>query len=112
KVAAHGQGANPWVRRVSAGARANLIEEIRFRFPGVEFAFNSGHEDALERRGAVYDARISAAESAAKADQAARAKKKEALKRRRDSMAQKVKQLDEVLAKARTLVPGEEDGDG
>ncbi|GAB3233732.1 dynamin family protein [Glycomyces halotolerans] len=112
KIQGNRQAAKQWVQRVIAEARANLNEEIGFRFTEVEFVFNSTLDDALERRGAEYDARIQAAEQAAKADQAARAKKKEALKQRRDSMAQKVKQLDEVLAKARTLVPGEEDADG
>ena len=112
KIQGDRQAAKQWIQRVIAEARANLNEEIGFRFTEVEFVFNSTLDDALERRGAEYDARIAAAESAAKADQAARAKKKEALKQRRDSMAQKVKQLDEVLAKARTLVPGEEDADG
>ncbi|WP_199036668.1 dynamin family protein [Glycomyces salinus] len=112
KIQGDRQAAKQWIQRVIAEARANLNEEIGFRFTEVEFVFNSTLDDALERRGTEYDSRIAAAEEAAKADQAARAKKKEALKQRRDSMAQKVKQLDEVLAKARTLVPGEEDADG
>ncbi|WP_100444369.1 dynamin family protein [Glycomyces xiaoerkulensis] len=112
KTQGNRQAAKQWVQRVIGEARANLNEEVGFRFTEVEFVFNSTLDDALERRGAEYDARIQAAESAAKADQAARAKKKESLKKRRDSMAQKVKQLDEVLAKARSLVPGEEDADG
>lgn len=112
KIQGNRQAAKQWTQRIIAEARANLNEEIGFRFTEVEFVFNSTLDDALERRGSEYDARIAAAESAAKADQAARAKKKDALKQRRDSMAQKVKQLDEVLAKARTLVPGEEDPDG
>lgn len=112
KIQGNRQAAKQWIQRVIAEARANLNEEIGFRFTEVEFVFNSTLDDALERRGTEYDARISAAESAAKADQAARAKKKDALKQRRDSMAQKVKQLDEVLAKARTLLPGEEESNG
>ncbi|WP_205327427.1 dynamin family protein [Glycomyces sp. YM15] len=109
KIQGNRQAAKQWVQRVIAEARANLNEEISFRFTEVEFVFNSTLDDALERRAAEFDARISAAENAQKADQAARAKKQAALKQRRDSMAAKVKQLDEVLAKARTLVPGEED---
>jgi len=109
KIQGDRQAAKQWVQRVIAEARANLNEEISFRFTEVEFVFNSTLDDALERRAAEFDARISAAENAQKADQAARAKKQAALKQRRDSMAAKVKQLDEVLAKARTLVPGEED---
>ncbi|MFB9662702.1 dynamin family protein [Glycomyces mayteni] len=112
KIQGDRQAAKQWVQRVIAEARANLNEEIGFRFTEVEFVFNSTLDDALERRAAEFDARISAAENAAKADQAARAKKQAALKQRRDSMAQKVKQLDEVLAKARTLVPGDEESDG
>lgn len=109
KIQGNRQAAKQWIQRVIAEARANLNEEISFRFTEVEFVFNSTLDDALERRAAEFDARISAAENAQKADQAARAKKQAALKQRRDSMAAKVKQLDEVLAKARTLVPGEED---
>ncbi|MDA1360173.1 50S ribosome-binding GTPase [Glycomyces luteolus] len=109
KIQGNRAAAKQWVQRVIAEARANLNEEISFRFTEVEFVFNSTLDDALERRAAEFDARISAAENAQKADQAARAKKQAALKQRRDSMAAKVKQLDEVLAKARTLVPGEED---
>jgi hypothetical protein len=109
KIQGNRQAAKQWIQRIIAEARANLNEEISFRFTEVEFVFNSTLDDALERRAAEFDARISAAENAAKADQAARAKKQAALKQRRDSMAQKVKQLDEVLAKARTLVPGEEE---
>ncbi|MFG3342078.1 dynamin family protein [Glycomyces sp. NPDC048151] len=109
KIQGNRQAAKQWIQRVVAEARANLNEEISFRFTEVEFVFNSTLDDALERRAAEFDARISAAENAQKADQAARAKKQAALKQRRDSMAAKVKQLDEVLAKARTLVPGEED---
>lgn len=109
KIQGDRQAAKTWIQRIVAEARANLNEEISFRFTEVEFVFNSTLDDALERRAAEFDARISAAENAQKADQAARAKKQAALKQRRDSMASKVKQLDEVLAKARTLVPGEED---
>lgn len=109
KIQGNRAAAKQWIQRVIAEARANLNEEISFRFTEVEFVFNSTLDDALERRAAEFDARISAAENAQKADQAARAKKQAALKQRRDSMAAKVKQLDEVLAKARTLVPGEED---
>ncbi|THV26199.1 dynamin family protein [Glycomyces paridis] len=112
KIQGNRQAAKGWVQRIIAEARANLNEEISFRFTEVEFVFNSTLDDALERRAAEFDARISAAENAAKADQAARAKKQAALKQRRDSMASKVKQLDEVLAKARTLVPGEAEADG
>ena len=109
KIQGNRQAAKQWIQRIVAEARANLNEEISFRFTEVEFVFNSTLDDALERRAAEFDARISAAENAQKADQAARAKKQGALKQRRDSMAAKVKQLDEVLAKARTLVPGEEE---
>lgn len=112
KIQGNRQAAKQWIQRIVAEARANLNEEISFRFTEVEFVFNSTLDDALERRAAEFDARISAAENAQKADQAARAKKQAALKQRRDSMASKVKQLDEVLAKARTLVPGEEVADG
>jgi len=112
KIQGDRQAAKGWISRIIAEARANLNEEISFRFTEVEFVFNSTLDDALERRAAEFDARISAAENAQKADQAARAKKQAALKQRRDSMATKVKQLDEVLAKSRTLVPGEEVADG
>ncbi|MFC4334302.1 dynamin family protein [Salininema proteolyticum] len=107
KIAGNRQAAKTWVREVLTDARASLNEEIQLRFTEVQYIFSSTLDDAMRRRGKEYDSRIEAAESAVAADKAARRKKQESLKQRRDSMAQKVKQLDEVLAKTRGLLPKE-----
>ena len=49
KIQGDRQAAKQWVQRVIAEARANLNEEIGFRFTEVEFVFNSTLDDALER---------------------------------------------------------------
>ncbi|WP_025274658.1 dynamin family protein [Haloglycomyces albus] len=107
KIAGNRQAAKTWAREVITDARASLNEEISLRFNEVQYIFSSTLDEALRRRGNEYDSRIDAAESAVAADKAARKKKQESLKQRRDSMTKKVKQLDEVLAKTRGLLPKE-----
>ncbi|QSB06784.1 dynamin family protein [Natronoglycomyces albus] len=105
KITGDRQAAARWVRDVLVDARIALQEEVAYRFTEIEYVFTTALDEALRRRGEAIDARISTAEAAAVADKDLRAKKKDQLKRRRDAMSQKVRQLDEVLAKTRTITP-------
>jgi hypothetical protein len=99
------QQAQRWVREVLQETRASLQDEIQYRFTEIEYTFNLALDDALEKRGAQLDKQIAAAEKALKQDNATRAKKKEALLKRHEALKTKVKQVDEVLAKTRAVLP-------
>lgn len=105
KITGDRQAATRWIRDVIADARTALQEEVAYRFTEIEYIFTTALDDALRRRSDALDARIATAEAAAAADNDLRNKKKEQLKRRRETMSQKVRQLDEVLAKTRTITP-------
>ncbi|GAA4895037.1 dynamin family protein [Stackebrandtia albiflava] len=105
KVSQDRQQAGRWVREVLQETRASLQDEIQYRFTEIEYVFNMALDDALERRGQQLDKQIAAAEKNLKQDQATRAKKKEGLTKRREAYKTKVKQLDEVLAKTRLVLP-------
>ena len=105
KSAQDRQQAQRWVREVLQETRASLQDEIQYRFTEIEYVFNLALDDALERRGQQLDKQIAAAEKNLKQDNATRTKKKEALTKRREAYRTKVKQLDEVLAKTRAVLP-------
>jgi len=105
KVSQDRQQAQRWVREVLQETRASLQDEIQYRFTEIEYVFNMALDDALERRGNQLDKQIAAAEKNLKQDNATRTKKKEALTKRREAYRTKVKQLDEVLAKTRAVLP-------
>ncbi len=105
KVSQDRQQAQRWVREVLQETRASLQDEIQYRFTEIEYVFNMALDDALERRGQQLDKQIAAAEKNLKQDNATRNKKKEGLAKRREAYRTKVKQLDEVLAKTRAVLP-------
>lgn len=99
------QQAQRWVREVLQETRASLQEEIQYRFTEIEYTFNLALDDALERRGEQLDKQIANAEKALKQDNTTRAKKKEGLTKRHEAYKLKIKQVDEVLAKAKAVLP-------
>ncbi|MGH8791735.1 MAG: dynamin family protein [Stackebrandtia sp.] len=105
KVSQDRQQAQRWIREVLAETRAALQDEIQYRFTEIEYVFNLALDDALERRGEQLDRQIAAAEKNLKQDNQARAKKKEALVKRREAFKTKVKQVDEVLVKTKAVLP-------
>ncbi|ADD43386.1 dynamin family protein [Stackebrandtia nassauensis] len=110
KVSQDRQQAQRWVREVLQETRASLQEEIQYRFTEIEYTFNLALDDALEKRGDQLDKQIAAAEKALKQDNATRAKKKEGLTKRHEALKLKIKQVDEVLAKARAVLPKTAEG--
>ena len=105
KVSQDRQQAQRWVREVLQETRASLQDEIQYRFTEIEYTFNLALDDALEKRGEQLDKQIAAAEKALKQDNATRAKKKEGLTKRHEALKTKVKQVDEVLAKTKAVLP-------
>ncbi|HIV57703.1 MAG TPA: dynamin family protein [Candidatus Stackebrandtia faecavium] len=112
KVSQDRQQAGRWVREVLQETRASLQEEIQYRFTEIEYTFNLALDDALEKRGAQLDKQIASAEKALKEDNASRAKKKESLTKRHEALKTKVKQVDEVLAKTKSVLPSSDTAKG
>ena len=112
KVSQDRQQAGRWVREVLQETRASLQEEIQYRFTEIEYTFNLALDDALEKRGAQLDKQIASAEKALKEDNASRAKKKESLTKRHEALKTKVKQVDEVLAKTKSVLPSNDTAKG
>lgn len=105
KVSQDRMQAQRWVREVLQETRASLQEEIQYRFTEIEYVFNLALDDALEKRGEQLDKQIAEAERNLKQTNQSRAKKKEALTKRHEAFKAKVKQVDEVLAKTRSVLP-------
>ncbi|MGH8877543.1 MAG: dynamin family protein, partial [Stackebrandtia sp.] len=104
------QQSQRWVREVLQETRASLQEEIQYRFTEIEYTFNLALDEALEKRGEELDKQIASAEKSLKQDNATRAKKKEGLTKRHDAFKLKIKQVDEVLAKTRAVLPKATEG--
>jgi hypothetical protein len=99
------QQARTWLREVLAEARAALGDEIVHRFTDLQYALTVALDDAIERRLVQLDAHIADIDSALAADRAARAHRKAALARERESLRARIKQIDEVLVRVRQLLP-------
>jgi hypothetical protein len=99
------QQARIWLREVLGEARAALSDEIMHRFTDLQYALTLALDDAIERRLQQLDAHIADIDKALAEDKASRARRKTALQTERDGLRARVKQVDEVLARARSLAP-------
>jgi hypothetical protein len=97
--------ARSWLREVLTEARAALSDEIMHRFTDLQYALTLALDDAIERRLQQLDAHIADIDQAMAADKASRARRRQALQREREALRERVKQVDEVLARARALAP-------
>ncbi|MEO3819509.1 dynamin family protein [Plantactinospora sp. B24E8] len=105
RVTSDRQQARMWLREVVADARAALSDEITHRFTDLQYALTLALDDAIERRLRQLDARIAEIDAAAAEDQAGRARRRAATQAERDAVRARIKQVDEVLQRARTLAP-------
>jgi hypothetical protein len=99
------QQARTWLRDVLGEARAALTDEIAYRFTDLQYALNVAVDDAVERRLRELDAHIAEIDAAAAEDAAGRAKRRAQAQQDRDSVRASLKQVDDVLARARALTP-------
>jgi hypothetical protein len=99
------QQARTWLREVLGEARAALSDEVMHRFTDLQYALTLALDDAIERRLQQLDAHIAEIDKAMADDKASRARKKGALQQERETLRSRVKQLDEVLVRARQLAP-------
>ncbi|MEV0397973.1 dynamin family protein [Polymorphospora rubra] len=101
------QQARVWLREVLGEARAAISDEIMHRFTDLQYALTLALDDAIERRLAQLDAHIAAIDKAMAEDKASRAKRKAALQTEREALRARVKQVDEVLVRARAIQPAQ-----
>jgi hypothetical protein len=99
------QQARVWLREVLGEARAALSDEIMHRFTDLQYGLTLALDDAIERRLQQLDAHIAEIDKAMAEDKAERGRRKAALQAERDGLRARLKQLDEVLARARSLLP-------
>jgi hypothetical protein len=99
------QQARVWLRDVLGEARAALSDEISYRFTDLQYALSVAVDDAVERRLRELDAHIADIDAAAAEDAAGRAKRRAQAVQDRDTVRVRLKQVDDVLARARTLTP-------
>jgi uncharacterized membrane-anchored protein YhcB (DUF1043 family) len=105
KVATDRQQAKIWLREVLGEARAALSDEITHRFTDLQYALTLALDDAIERRLQQLDAHIAEIDKSMAEDKASRARRKAALQAEREALRARVKQVDEVLIRARILAP-------
>jgi hypothetical protein len=103
------QQARTWLREVLAEARAALSDEISYRFTDLQYALTVALDDAIERRLRELDAHIAQIDAALAQDKATRARARVAVQADRDALRARLKQVDEVLARARVLTPAPAD---
>lgn len=105
KVQGDRQAARVWVKEVLGETRASLMDELQHRFAELDYVFNIALDEALEKRGNQLDKQIADTEKALLQDKETRGKKKAALTKKSEALGLKVKQLEEVLVKARAVLP-------
>jgi hypothetical protein len=105
------QQARTWLREVLAEARAALSDEIAYRFTDLQYALTVALDDAIERRLRELDAHIADIDAALAQDTATRAKARAAVQADRDVLRARVRQVDEMLVRARVLTPAGHDGE-
>jgi Dynamin family len=103
------QQARTWLRDVLAEARAALSDEISFRFTDLQYALSVAVDDAVERRLRDLDAHIADIDAAAAEDAAGRARRRSRAQADRDAITARIRQADDVLARARSLTPAPAD---
>ncbi|GLH99152.1 dynamin family protein [Phytohabitans aurantiacus] len=99
------QQARVWLREVLGEARAALSDEIMHRFTDLQYGLTLALDDAIERRLQQLDAHIAEIDKALAEDKAERGRRKAALQAEREGLRGRLKQLDEVLSRARSLLP-------
>jgi hypothetical protein len=99
------QGAKQWLREVLGDARAALSDEIMRRFTDLQYALTLALDEAIERRLHQLDAHIATIDKALADDKAERTKRRNALAQERDGARARIRQLDEVLVRVRSLAP-------
>ena len=99
------QQARTWLRDVLGEARAALSDEISFRFTDLQYALSVAVDDAVERRLRELDAHIADIDAAAAEDAAGRAHRRSKAQQDRDAVRARIRQVDEVLTRARALTP-------
>jgi hypothetical protein len=97
--------ARAWLREVLGEARAALSDEVMHRFTDLQYALTLALDDAIERRLRQLDTHIAEIDQAMADDRASRTRRRQALQQERDALRGRVKQVDEVLARARALAP-------
>jgi hypothetical protein len=105
RVQSDRQQARIWLREVLGEARAALSDEIMQRFTDLQYALTLALDDAIERRLQQLDAHIAEIDKALADDKAERARRRAALQTEREALRARVKQVDEVLVRARALAP-------
>ncbi|MGA5298640.1 dynamin family protein [Nucisporomicrobium flavum] len=105
RVQSDRQQARAWLREVLGEARAALQDEISYRFTDLQYALGVAVDDAVERRLRDLDARIAEIDAAAAEDAAGRSRRRAAAAAELQQVRARVKQADDVLARARALAP-------
>jgi predicted transcriptional regulator len=105
RVATDRQQARTWLREVVGEARAALSDEIVHRFTDLQYALTLALDEAIERRLQQLDEHIAEIDKAMADDKASRAKKRAVAAAEREVLRGRLKQLDEVLVRARQLAP-------
>jgi Dynamin family len=105
KSMADKQQARTWLREVLGESRAALSDEIMHRFTDLQYALTLALDEAIERRLQQLDAHIATIDKAMAEDKAVRMKRKSNLVSERETLRNRIKQVDEVLVRARQLAP-------
>src|SRR6266545_26659 len=111
KVQQNRQQAKVWVREVMGESRAALQEEVMHRFTDLQYSLTLALDDAIERRLKQLDGQISQIDQAMVEDKTTRQKRKAELTKEREALKTRITKIDEVLVKARGLVPAPPTGD-
>ncbi|HEY3503478.1 MAG TPA: dynamin family protein [Actinocatenispora sp.] len=105
KGQANKQQAKTWLREVLGEARASLSDDIATRFTDLQYALTLALDEAIERRLKQLDAQIAEIDKTMVEDKTSRQKKRADLQKEREALRARIKQLDEVLIKARAIAP-------
>lgn len=105
KGQANKQQGKIWLREVLSESRAALSDEIATRFTDLQYALTLALDEAIERRLKQLDGQIAEIDKTMVQDKTSRQKKKADLQKQRESLRGRIKQLDEVLIKARHIAP-------
>jgi hypothetical protein len=99
------QQARVWLRDVLGECRAALADEIANRFTDLQYALSVAVDDAVERRLRDLDAHIAEIDAAAAEDAAGRSRRRAAAQAELDGCRARLRQVDDVLIRARRLTP-------
>ncbi|MGH3716040.1 MAG: dynamin family protein [Micromonosporaceae bacterium] len=97
--------ARQWLREVMNESRATLQDEIMHRFTDLQYSLTLALDDAIERRLKHLDGQIASIDQAMAEDKATRMKHKATLTKEREALKARITKIDEVLVKARGIVP-------